>query len=98
VFCDCHHFALPKLLSNGTDIAWPEGWRERETLAWRNVLVRPSEPARYREASDLKSGSKLDSANQHIDVFSWLAKRKYYALPVQEVFFGTPHLASPQNV
>jgi hypothetical protein len=46
VFCDCHRFTRPKVLSNGTDVAWPAGWGEKQAEDWRerNGLVRPSEP------------------------------------------------------
>jgi hypothetical protein len=44
VFCDCHHFTEPKILSNGTDIAWPAGWTPEQALAWRsnNGLAAPT--------------------------------------------------------
>ena len=35
VFCDCHHFTEPKILSNGTDVAWPAGWTLEQARAWR---------------------------------------------------------------
>jgi hypothetical protein len=35
VFCDCHRFTQPKVLSNGTDIAWPAGWGEKQAEDWR---------------------------------------------------------------
>jgi len=43
VFCDCHHYTEPKLLSNGTDVAWPAGWTEEQAAEWRkrNGLVPP---------------------------------------------------------
>jgi hypothetical protein len=43
VFCNCHRFTEPKILLNGTDIAWPAGWDERQAGRWRllNHLVRP---------------------------------------------------------
>jgi hypothetical protein len=46
VFCNCHRYTEPKILSNGTDIAWPAGWAPKQAEAWRqkNGLVRPSEP------------------------------------------------------
>jgi hypothetical protein len=42
VFCDCHHFTEPKILSNGTDISWPAGWTKAEAADWRekHCLVR----------------------------------------------------------
>ena len=43
LFCDCHAFKEPLILSNGTDIAWPGGWTGREADSWRtaNGLERP---------------------------------------------------------
>lgn len=35
VFCDCHHYTEPKILMNGTDIAWPAGWTPEQASAWR---------------------------------------------------------------
>ena len=35
LFCDCHTWAEPKILPNGTDIAWPAGWTNAQALAWR---------------------------------------------------------------
>jgi hypothetical protein len=45
VFCKCHHFTEPKVLVNGSDIAWPAGWTQKEAEAWReaNSLVRPAD-------------------------------------------------------
>ena len=45
LFCDCHAFQEPLILSNGTDIAWPAGWTQAEAEAWRekNNLVHRSE-------------------------------------------------------
>jgi hypothetical protein len=46
VFCDCHRFIDPMILSNGTDIAWPSTWGQNQADKWRkkNGLARPSEP------------------------------------------------------
>jgi hypothetical protein len=46
VFCNCHRFTDPKILPNGTDIAWPAGWDEKQAAEWRvrNNLAPPSEP------------------------------------------------------
>ena len=43
VFCDCHHYTEPKILSNGSDIAWPAGWTQDQAQAWRrqNGLAPP---------------------------------------------------------
>ena len=43
VFCDCHHYTEPKLLMNGTDVAWPAGWSQQQADAWRrgNSLLAP---------------------------------------------------------
>jgi hypothetical protein len=45
VFCDCHRYTEPKILTNGTDIAWPAGWGEDQAAEWRKRkgLVPPSE-------------------------------------------------------
>ena len=46
VFCDCHHFTMPKVLMNGTDVAWPAGWTPEEAGDWRkrNGLLLPRAP------------------------------------------------------
>lgn len=43
LFCDCHSWAEPKVLANGTDIAWPAGWGEKQAEDWRqrHGLSRP---------------------------------------------------------
>jgi hypothetical protein len=45
IFCECHHYTEPKILSNGTDIAWPAGWQEAQALEWRRAhgLQHPAE-------------------------------------------------------
>jgi hypothetical protein len=35
VFCSCHHYTQPKVLMNGTDIAWPAGWSQEQADKWR---------------------------------------------------------------
>lgn len=35
VFCICHRYTAPKILTNGTDIAWPAGWSQGQADAWR---------------------------------------------------------------
>ncbi len=35
IFCECHRFTEPKILSNGSDIAWPAGWDGDRAKAWR---------------------------------------------------------------
>ena len=35
VFCDCHHYTEPKILMNGTDVAWPAGWTLEQAMDWR---------------------------------------------------------------
>lgn len=35
VFCECHRYTEPKILSNGTDIAWPAGWTTEQAGEWR---------------------------------------------------------------
>ncbi len=46
LFCYCHKSAEPQVLANGSDIAWPSGWSQKQAAEWRakNGLVRPSEP------------------------------------------------------
>ena len=35
VFCECHRYTDPKILTNGIDIAWPAGWTEAQAVEWR---------------------------------------------------------------
>jgi len=35
IFCECHRYTEPKILMNGTDIAWPAGWTQRQANDWR---------------------------------------------------------------
>ena len=44
LFCSCHRYTEPKILSNGTDIAWPAGWTSEQAVEWRAAkgLVEPS--------------------------------------------------------
>jgi hypothetical protein len=35
VFCNCHRYTEPRILSNGTDIAWPAGWQVEQAHEWR---------------------------------------------------------------
>lgn len=35
IFCDCHRYTELKVLSNGTDIAWPAGWTREQAADWR---------------------------------------------------------------
>lgn len=35
VFCDCHRYTQPRILGNGTDIAWPAGWSQAQADQWR---------------------------------------------------------------
>ena len=35
VFCECHRYTVPKILMNGTDIAWPAGWTPELAADWR---------------------------------------------------------------
>lgn len=35
VFCNCHRYTEPKILANGTDIAWPAGWSQEQANTWR---------------------------------------------------------------
>ena len=43
VFCTCHRYTEPKVLMNGTDIAWPAGWSQEQADTWRkqNGAVAP---------------------------------------------------------
>ena len=43
LFCSCHRYTEPKILTNGTDIAWPAGWTGDQARQWRaaNALVQP---------------------------------------------------------
>jgi hypothetical protein len=36
VFCACHHYTEPKILMNGTDVAWPAGWSQEQANVWRS--------------------------------------------------------------
>jgi len=35
IFCECHRYTQPKILGNGTDIAWPAGWTREQADEWR---------------------------------------------------------------
>jgi hypothetical protein len=35
IFCECHRYTTPKILGNGTDIAWPAGWTQEQATQWR---------------------------------------------------------------
>jgi len=35
IFCECHRYTTPRILSNGTDIAWPAGWTQVQADQWR---------------------------------------------------------------
>ncbi len=43
LFCECHSFNEPMVLSNGTDVAWPARWDADLAAAWRrdNKLESP---------------------------------------------------------
>ena len=43
LYCSCHRYTEPKVLSNGTDIAWPAGWNQAQALEWRAAhgLIQP---------------------------------------------------------
>jgi hypothetical protein len=45
IFCECHRYTEPKILGNGTDIAWPAGWTQEQARAWRDQrgLVPPTD-------------------------------------------------------
>jgi hypothetical protein len=42
LFCGCHNWEEPKILPNGTSIAWPAGWTKAEAIAWRAKLAAPA--------------------------------------------------------
>lgn len=52
VFCECHRYTEPKILANGTDIAWPAGWAKKQAEEWRAAhgLKAPSDAAVEEEA------------------------------------------------
>jgi hypothetical protein len=35
IFCNCHRYTEPKILRNGSDVAWPAGWTEVQAGEWR---------------------------------------------------------------
>jgi hypothetical protein len=37
IFCECHRYTEPKILGNGTDVAWPAGWDQSQADAWRQA-------------------------------------------------------------
>ena len=43
MFCECHTWSKPRILANGTDVAWPAGWTQAKADAWRvaNGLAAP---------------------------------------------------------
>ena len=47
VYCSCHRYTEPKILSNGTDIAWPAGWNQEQAKEWRIAkgLTQPCDTA-----------------------------------------------------
>jgi hypothetical protein len=62
VFCSCHHYTEPKVLTNGTDIAWPAGWSLDQANAWRKE--RGLQPPAGQEVS---VGQPLPQAGQQGD-------------------------------
>jgi hypothetical protein len=44
LFCECHNWGKPKLLANGTYLAWPAGRTESPVPGWRakNALAAPT--------------------------------------------------------
>jgi hypothetical protein len=46
LLCGWRHFNNPKILSNGTEIAWPAGRGQKQAEEWRRKkgVARPSEP------------------------------------------------------
>ena len=47
LYCSCHRYTEPKILSNGIDIAWPAGWTPEQALQWRAAkgLIQPTDQA-----------------------------------------------------
>jgi hypothetical protein len=43
LFCSCHRYTEPKILGDGSDIAWPAGWSPEQAAEWRAAkgLVQP---------------------------------------------------------
>ena len=37
IFCECHRYTEPKILGNGTDVAWPAGWSQKQADDWRQT-------------------------------------------------------------
>ena len=35
LFCGCPSWGEPRILPNGTNIAWPAGWTQSQATAWR---------------------------------------------------------------
>ena len=44
IFCDCHRYAEPHVMENGTAVAWPAGWNREQASDWRAAhdLARPA--------------------------------------------------------
>ena len=69
VFCSCHHFTEPKLLTNGTDIAWPAGWSQEQADTWRakNGLSPPS--GQQVAVGEAMAQTGLQASPDHVDSF-----------------------------
>ena len=54
LFCSCHRYTEPKVLRNGTDIAWPAGWSQEQANEWRAAkgILEPGVVAHFLGASD----------------------------------------------
>jgi len=50
LFCSCHRYTEPRILSNGTDVAWPAGWNQEQAAEWRATkgLFPPGTPSSQR--------------------------------------------------
>jgi hypothetical protein len=62
VFCTCHHYTEPKILTHGTDIAWPAGWSQEQVNTWR-AGARMSPPV----VSQVAVGEALPQAGPQSD-------------------------------
>jgi hypothetical protein len=74
VFCNCHHFTEPKILSNCTDISWPAGWTEVQAADWREKHCLVRAPNRELEAGERK-------------VCARAPKQRLRAAPRHQVFY-----------
>ena len=64
VFCECHRYTEPKILANGTDIAWPAGWTKKQAEGWRTAhgLKAPSDVGAEDETPGTASAGTIGPA------------------------------------